>query len=137
MPKSIQPFLMFQGEASEAIAFYTGLFPDGRVEEMHLYKPGQEFAPGQAAPEGSVMRARFTVAGQSVMAIDSPVEHDFTFSPAMSLFVECSDMAEIERLWVALAAGGTVHMPLGSYGFSTQFAWVADRFGVSWQLNLT
>lgn len=130
MTTSIQPFLMFQGEANDAIAFYTGLFPDAAVEELHRYKPGQE------GPEGQVMRARLRLAGQSVMVIDSPVEHDFTFTPALSLFVTCADEAEIERLWVALASGGAVHMPLGSYGFSRLFAWVDDRFGVSWQLSL-
>ena len=43
---------------------------------------------------------------------------------------------ELERLTTALAEGGQTFMPLGSYGFSKRFAWVADRFGVSWQLNL-
>ncbi len=70
------------------------------------------------------------------MCIDSPAAHDFTFTPAISLFVQCENEAEIGRLYAALADQGTELMPLGSYGFSAKFGWVNDRFGVSWQLNL-
>ena len=54
----------------------------------------------------------------------------------MSLFVECEDDAELSRVFAVLSEGGQVLMPLDDYGFSTRFGWVADRFGVSWQLNL-
>jgi predicted 3-demethylubiquinone-9 3-methyltransferase (glyoxalase superfamily) len=50
--------------------------------------------------------------------------------------VNCQSEEEIERLAPALSEGGKEFMPLGSYGFSRRFAWVGDRFGVSWQLNL-
>jgi predicted 3-demethylubiquinone-9 3-methyltransferase (glyoxalase superfamily) len=64
------------------------------------------------------------------------VKHAFEFTPASSLFVECESETEIGRLAAALAEGGAVMMPLDSYGFSRQFTWVSDRYGVSWQLNL-
>jgi predicted 3-demethylubiquinone-9 3-methyltransferase (glyoxalase superfamily) len=70
------------------------------------------------------------------MAIDSPVKHDFTFTPAMSLFVDCADEAEIDALFAKLSEGGKVLMPLAAYPFSRKFGWLSDRFGVSWQLNL-
>ena len=70
------------------------------------------------------------------MCIDSAVSHGFTFTPSMSIFVDCGSAAELERAFAALAAGGAVLMPLENYGFSTRFGWVNDRFGVSWQLNL-
>jgi predicted 3-demethylubiquinone-9 3-methyltransferase (glyoxalase superfamily) len=83
-----------------------------------------------------VKRARFTIGDQTLLCIDSPIKHAFGFTPALSLFVECASADEIRRLAPELAEGGAVLMPLGSYGFSRLFAWVNDRFGVSWQLNL-
>jgi predicted 3-demethylubiquinone-9 3-methyltransferase (glyoxalase superfamily) len=82
------------------------------------------------------MQATFTLAGQTYMCIDSPVKHDFTFTPAMSLFVDCADEAELDTLFARLSEDGQVLMALDNYGFSHKFGWLADKFGVSWQLNL-
>jgi predicted 3-demethylubiquinone-9 3-methyltransferase (glyoxalase superfamily) len=127
---TIRPFLMFEGKAEEAMQFYVSLFPDARIIDIKRY------GPGQAGAEGSVMVASFSVAGQTVMCIDSPVKHAFSFTPAFSLFVGCDSVEEIDRLCAALLDGGTALMRLGDYGFSRRFAWVNDRYGVSWQLNL-
>jgi predicted 3-demethylubiquinone-9 3-methyltransferase (glyoxalase superfamily) len=88
-------------------------------------------------PEGSVKRADFTLAGQPVICIDSPAKHAFTFTPSMSLFVECEDEAEFDTAFALLAEGGKLLMPPDNYGFSRKFGWLNDRFGVSWQLNLS
>jgi predicted 3-demethylubiquinone-9 3-methyltransferase (glyoxalase superfamily) len=125
-----RPFLMFEGRAEEAMNAYIELFDDGAIEEIRRY------GAGEAGPEGSVHVARFRVGGLSVMCIDSPAKHAFGFTPAISLFVDCRSEAELERLAAALSEGGEFLMPLGDYGFSRRFAWVSDRFGVSWQLNL-
>jgi predicted 3-demethylubiquinone-9 3-methyltransferase (glyoxalase superfamily) len=55
----------------------------------------------------------------------------------MSIFVECDNEAELDRVFAALGEGGKILMPPGNYGFSTKFGWCNDRFGVSWQINLT
>ena len=130
MAKTVRPFLMFEGRAEEAMSFYVSLIPGSEITSIARYGPGE---PG---PVGSVMVATFTVAGQAVMCSDSYVKHGFTFTPSLSLFVECESEEEIQRLASALSEGGTELMPLGNYGFSRQFAWISDRFGVSWQLNL-
>jgi predicted 3-demethylubiquinone-9 3-methyltransferase (glyoxalase superfamily) len=82
------------------------------------------------------MRASFTIGGQTIRCIDSVVKHGFSFSPAISLFVDCESEDEIMRLTSALSERGDTLMPLNNYGFSRKFAWITDRFGVSWQLNL-
>jgi predicted 3-demethylubiquinone-9 3-methyltransferase (glyoxalase superfamily) len=126
----IRPFLMFQGNAEEAMNFYVSLFPGGEIIDIVRY------GPGEAGAEGTVMAASFSIGSQTVMSIDSPVKHDFTFTPAFSLFVDCETEEDIRRLSSALAEGGATLMPLDEYGFSRRFAWVNDRYGVSWQLNL-
>jgi predicted 3-demethylubiquinone-9 3-methyltransferase (glyoxalase superfamily) len=131
MPKQVAPFLMFQGgNAEEAITFYTSLFDDARVLDMTRYGPQ---GPG---PEGTVLRARFSLAGQEFLCTDSFVTHQFSFTPSFSVWVEVESDEELERLFAALSEGGGVLMPLDGYGFSRRFGWVDDRFGVSWQLNL-
>jgi predicted 3-demethylubiquinone-9 3-methyltransferase (glyoxalase superfamily) len=70
------------------------------------------------------------------MCIDSNVQHGFTFTPALSLYVTCASEDEIDQLFGRLSEGGQVLMPLSAYPFSPKFAWVADRYGVSWQLTL-
>ncbi len=130
MANSIIPFLMFEGSAEAAMNFYVGVFRGSAVNRVDRYGPGE---PGA---EGSVKIADFTVAGQRLRCIDSPGKHAFTFTPSFSLFVECESEAELDSAFGQLSADGTVLMPPGGYGFSTKFAWVNDRFGVSWQLNL-
>lgn len=124
------PFLMFQGEADEALAFYVSVFDDARIEDIRRYGPD---GPGR---EGTVMQALFRLGGLRVKCIDSPVRHAFGFTPSFSFFIDCGSEAEIRRLAEVLAEGGEVLMPLGDHGFSRRFAWLNDRFGVSWQLNL-
>jgi len=130
MDQKITTFLMFEGKAEEAMTFYRSLFTDAEVVSLTKYGPE---GPGA---EGSVMHAIFTLAGQRFMCIDSAVKHAFGFTPAMSLWVDCADAAELDRLYAALSADGQVLMAVGNHGFSTRFGWVNDRFGVSWQLNL-
>lgn len=128
---SMQPFLMFQkNDAEAAMNLYVSLFDDGEVLDVERWtKDG----PGA---EGSVKLARFRAAGQTVLCSDSPVKHAFDFTPSASFFVDCGSEAEQDRLFAALSQDGAVLMPLDDYGFSRRFAWVNDRFGVSWQINL-
>jgi predicted 3-demethylubiquinone-9 3-methyltransferase (glyoxalase superfamily) len=128
--QSVTPFLMFDGDAQEAIELYVSLFEDAEIVSVERYGAGEQ------GIEGTVKRAEFVLAGQRFRCFDSPIEHDFVFTPAFSIFVDCDDDAELEATFLALSEGGEVLMPLGAYGFSAGFAWVNDRFGVSWQLNL-
>lgn len=130
MAKKATPFLMFEGDAERAMTLYTSLFADSAITQIDRYTAD---GPG---PEGTVYQAHFTVAGQPFMAIDSHVNHGFTFTPAFSIFVECESEDELGHAFEQLSSKGKVMMPLGNYGFSQKFGWCEDRFGVSWQLNL-
>lgn len=129
MKTTVTPFLMFEGKAEEAMNLYVSAIPDSEVIDIKHYGPE---GPGA---EGSIMIARFALAGQRVFCIDSSVKHAFTFTPANSLFVTCASEAELDRIAGVLADGGGWLMPIGNYGFSRKFGWFNDRYGVSWQLN--
>ncbi|MGE7825362.1 VOC family protein [Paenibacillus sp. NPDC093718] len=128
--KSATPFLMFQGNAEEAMNHYISIIEDSEITSITRYGPNQ---PGT---EGSVMHATFSLKGQTFMCIDSNVKHDFTFTPSFSIYLTCESEAEIDKMYGALIDGGGAMMPLDNYGFSQKFGWIADKFGVSWQLNL-
>lgn len=126
----VTPFLMFQGNAEEAMNYYISLIDDSAITSIVRYGPE---GPGA---EGSVMQASFILKGQEFMCIDSNVGHDFTFTPSFSIYVTCDTEEEIIKLFEGLSLNGNVLMPLGDYGFSRKFCWLTDPFGVSWQINL-
>lgn len=128
--EKVTPFLMFQGNAEEAMNYYTALIEESEITSMTRYGANE---PGA---EGSVTQATFTLKGQEFMCIDSNIEHQFTFTPSFSIFLTCDGEEEIDRLYSGLSEGGQVLMPLGDYSFSKKFGWISDKFGVSWQLTL-
>mgnify|MGYP001140522735 CR=1 FL=1 len=128
--QKITPFLMFEGQAEEAMNLYVSLFDDAEILSIRRYGPGE---PGD---EGTVQHAAFSLNGQTFMCIDSNIEHAFSFTPAVSLYVRCDTEEEIDRLFEELSRDGEIHMPLDAYPFSKKYAWVSDRYGVSWQLSL-
>jgi predicted 3-demethylubiquinone-9 3-methyltransferase (glyoxalase superfamily) len=116
------------GKAEEAMNLYVSAFDDSDVLEVEHFGADEE--------ESGIKRATFRLAGRDFIAMDSGAEHPFTFTPAMSLFVDCDDEAQLDAAFSTLSEEGTVLMPLQSYPFSPKFGWLADRYGVSWQLNL-
>lgn len=116
----VVPQFLFTGErpqAKTAIDFYTGLFAGSEVGTFMPF-------PDAATADGPVMFADFTLAGQWFAAMDGGAVHDFTFSPGISLEVDCPDQQEIDRLWAALSAVPEAEA----------CGWLVDRFGVSWQI---
>lgn len=127
--QKVTTFLMFDGKAEEAMNLYITLFKDSAIQSISRY------GPQEAGTEGTVRHATFTIQGQRFMCIDSSVKHAFSFTPAMSLYVNCESEEEINTLFEKLSQDGEVLMPLDSYPFSEKFAWLNDRYGVSWQLS--
>jgi predicted 3-demethylubiquinone-9 3-methyltransferase (glyoxalase superfamily) len=128
MANRIRTCLMFERGAEEAMEFYVGLFPDSEIVDLKRYADGER--------AGEMMRGEFRLNGVELICINSPARHEFGFTPAMSIFVDCASGAEQRDLFDALSQDGKVLMPLDNYGFSRQFTWLEDRHGVSWQLNL-
>jgi len=121
----VTPFLMFEGRAEEAMTLYCETILDVT-----------RYGDGDDGPPRTVKLARASIGGVEVTLYNSPVHHAFTFTPAFSFFVDCSSEEELERIVGILSENGSFLMPTGNYGFSRRFAWLNDRFGVSWQINL-
>lgn len=122
--KSATTFLMFQGQANEAIQQYQQWFSELQVESLTYMENSQQVA-----------MAVLHLKGLKMMVNDSVIKHNFTFTPSTSIFVECESEEEIDSLVAQILEGGQALMPLDNYGFSKKFAWIQDRFGVSWQLT--
>jgi predicted 3-demethylubiquinone-9 3-methyltransferase (glyoxalase superfamily) len=115
--QSISPFLWFDRQAEEAAKFYVSLFENSRI--THLSRYGDS-GPG---PKGSVMVVAFELMGRRFSALNGGPH--FQLDEAFSLMVDCTEQADIDRLWAALGEGGS---------FSV-CGWLKDRFGVSWQIG--
>ena len=115
MPKTV-PCLWFDGQAEQAAAHYTAIFPASEVLGVTRYGPG---APG---PEGGVMTVTFGLDGQRFVGLNGGPQ--FPFTEAISFQVLCADQDEVDHYWARLSEGGQ-EGPCG---------WLKDRFGVSWQV---
>ncbi|WP_338779398.1 VOC family protein [Metabacillus sp. FJAT-52054] len=124
MSNPITPFLMFSGQAEEAMNHYLSIFDDSNIQQIFHHE------------DGKVMYAIFTLKGQTFRCIDNTNGDHHAFTPALSLFVAFESDEEIETIFQRLSDHGQVLMPLASSPVSEKFGWVEDKYGVSWQLNL-
>ena len=102
--RKITPFLWFDGDLKEVVKFYTSVFKNARVISQNP------------------MTATFEIEGQEFMALNGGPH--FTFSPAISFFVDCRTQEEVDELWEKLSAGGE----------KQRCGWLKDKYGVSWQI---
>jgi predicted 3-demethylubiquinone-9 3-methyltransferase (glyoxalase superfamily) len=118
--QKITPFLWFDDNAEEAANFYTSLFKNSKILDVARY--GEAGAQASGRPKGTVMTVTFQLEGQEFVALNGgPV---FTFSPAISLVVNCRTQEELDHLWEKLSEGGEV----------VQCGWLKDKYGISWQI---
>jgi len=131
--KTLQPYLWFDDQAEAAADFYVKSIPDSRIVSVSRYHESGSEVSGM--PAESVMSVSFELGGLSFVALNGgPI---YSFSPAVSFFVNCASADEVDRVWNVLSEGGQVMMELGAYPFSTRYGWVTDRFGVGWQVMLS
>jgi predicted 3-demethylubiquinone-9 3-methyltransferase (glyoxalase superfamily) len=130
LAKSVDFHILFQnGQAKQALERYDEICDDFALDRLDLYHGDDD------GPAGQVKIADSSLLGRRFVCIDSGIQHEWDMTPGIP-FIECDDDAEMERLFAALAEDGTIHTPLGAYGFGRRFGWVEDRFGVSWLLNI-
>jgi predicted 3-demethylubiquinone-9 3-methyltransferase (glyoxalase superfamily) len=114
--QKITPFLWFDDKAEEAMNFYVSIFENSRIVSVTRY--GEE-GPG---PKGKVMSVICQLDGQEIFALNGGPE--FTFSPAISFFVNCETQPEVDELWEKLSEGGK----------KDRCGWLRDKYGLSWQV---
>jgi predicted 3-demethylubiquinone-9 3-methyltransferase (glyoxalase superfamily) len=117
-------------QALDAARFYVDTLPAGRITGESRY-PESFDNPGRK-PRGSLLTVEFEVGGQRFTALNGGP--DFTVNPSVSFFVHVDSPDEADGLVGKLVAGGSFLMPLDRYPWSERYAWVQDRYGVSWQV---
>lgn len=120
--QKIAPALMFvgenQGKAEEAMNYYASIFENSAITFKALYDKTMD------GPEGEVAHATFMLDGYELVAFDSHIPTDYTFTPAISLLINCRTQDEVDEFWARLSAGGSTE----------QCGWLMDRYGLSWQV---
>lgn len=117
MNNQIHPCLWFDGQAKEAATFYCAVFP------------------GSTITTDTPMVVNFEIRGKKFMGLNGgPV---FSINPSISLFVTCKTEEETNRIYAALAEGGTPLMAIGKYDWSERYGWIKDKFGMTWQVMLS
>lgn len=114
--QKITPYLWFDDKAEEAMNFYISIFKNSKIVSVTRY--------GEAGPglKGSVMAATFQLEGQEFFALNGGPQ--FTFTEAISFFVDCATQPEVDDLWEKLSAGGE----------KGRCGWLKDKYGLSWQI---
>jgi predicted 3-demethylubiquinone-9 3-methyltransferase (glyoxalase superfamily) len=114
--EKITPFLWFDGKAEEAMNFYLSIFKNSKMVSV------TRFGEGGPGPKGAVMTATFQLDGQQFVALNGGPQ--FTFTPAISFFVNCETQQEVDDLWDKLSEGGE----------KGRCGWLKDKYGLSWQI---
>ncbi|MGN6530641.1 MAG: VOC family protein [Ginsengibacter sp.] len=121
-PQKIAPCLMFTGKqagnAEEAVNYYMSLFKNSEVKIVARYEPGEQ------GVEGNIKHSRFTLNGEDFIAMDSHIDHGFSFTPAVSFMVFCKTQEDIDYFWDNLTSGGK----------EIECGWLEDKFVFSWQI---
>ena len=118
--QKITPFLWFNGQAEEAVKYYTSIFKKSKIVKVARYGEAGERASGR--PKGSVMTVEFHLNGQEFIAFNGGPH--FKFTEAISFVVSCKTQAEVDYFWKRLSAGGK----------EVQCGWLKDKYGISWQI---
>jgi predicted 3-demethylubiquinone-9 3-methyltransferase (glyoxalase superfamily) len=109
--QKITPFLWFNDKAEEAMNFYISIFKNSKIVSV-----------SRSGKEGRVTGCRFQLDGQEFHALNGGPQ--FTFTPAVSFYVNCETQQEVDELWEKLSEGGE----------KGRCGWLKDKYGLSWQI---
>lgn len=116
MKKQITPCLWFDNQAKEAAELYCSVFVNSKITAQ------------------SPIVTEIEVSGQKFILLDGgPM---YKPNPSISFYYTCENVQELDKIWNAFSKTGNVMVPLDKYPWSEKYGWVADKFGVSWQLAL-
>lgn len=132
----IEPYLFANGRADDMIAFYRDAL---NAEVLMRMTFGESPAPPQMPlPTGwdaKVMHATLKVGDAQLMIsdgdTDAPANHT---GFRISLGLDSQD--DVRRAFDALAAGGSVQLPLSPTFWSPLFGMATDKFGIGWMIGL-
>jgi PhnB protein len=129
----LNPYLFFNGQCEAAFKFYEQVL-GGKIVAMmpHTGTPAEAHVPPEWRHK--IMHARLTVGDAVLMGSDAPPDH-FEKPQGFSVALQIKDPAEAERIFHALAANGTVSMPLAQTFWAIRFGMLVDRFGIPWMIN--
>jgi len=130
MMTTARPFLMFQGNAKEAIDYYVDNLDFVELRSLEIYREDE------GGKVGTVKSALLKIDGIEYYVKDNPVEQPFDFTPSFSIFITADTIFEQEQIFNKLKRKGMILMPNGEYGFSRAYGWCIDQFGLSWQVSV-
>lgn len=132
MKQQVAPYINFQGRAREAMELYQSVL-GGKLE---LYAAGEQGAPRPAQPGDRIQHARLSGDGFLVIGSDGHPSYPPTSGDSIALALVGTDRAKMQAAFVKLSEGGVVKMPLTEGSWGGAAAWLTDRFGINWNLDL-
>lgn len=128
--QKIVPNLWFDKEAEQAAEFYLSVFEHGSIGNKSYYTEAGHEIHGQ--PAGQLLTIEFELEGLQLLGLNGGPA--FKFNPSVSFLIACKTKEEVETLHSKLFEGGHALMELGEYPFSEKYAWIQDKYGLSWQI---
>lgn len=130
--EAIVPYLNFNGNAAEALAFYSTAL-DGKI--LHQQTFGESPVPSSDDMKDKIMHAAFQADKLTFMVSDCPPEMSVTNGSNISLSLNFKDVASIDATFAALSEGAVVTMQLQDTFWGARFGMLTDKFGVNWMFN--
>lgn len=130
----INPYLIFNGDCQDAFNFYAKSLP-GQIEVMMTFgeTPARDHVPANC--HNLIIHTRLLVGDQSIMGSDTTPDRPSAGMSGCSVSLNVNSVVEAERVFAALAQGGSIQMPLETTFWAARFGMLVDRFGVSWMIN--